>query len=163
MSSTGFCKEISTYRQKLLSVRYPAVLTSTVRALREDENFAASRNPCSGLQCSLIFFTHFKTFLKSGFEGPTALVDSCSKMWLLIRQSSNLSSLMCIKALLLSPLLRFAFCPSGSWLKKPGRSRAPTALAAVQADADIPQTNPQGVENRFWQWRGQRSVAGKCR
>lgn len=58
-----------------------------------------------------------------------------------------------LAALLLSPLLRFAFCPSGSWLKKPGRSWAPTALAA---DADIPQTNPQGVENRFWQWRGQR-------
>jgi len=107
---------------------------------------------------------------------------------LLICQSSNLSSVIRIKALLLSPLLRFAFCPSGSWLKKPGRSWAPTALAAVggpkscagehqlksqqdqqvipvtvQADADIPQTNPQGVENRFWQWRGQRSVAGKCR
>lgn len=60
-----------------------------------------------------------------------------------------------LAALLLSPLLRLAFCPSGSWLKQPGRSWAPTALAAT-ADADIPQTNPQGVENRFWQWRGQR-------
>lgn len=58
-------------------------LEMLVRALREDENFAASRTPCSGLQCSLMFFTHFKTFLKSGFEGPTVLVDSCRKMWLL--------------------------------------------------------------------------------
>ena len=125
-------------------------LEMSVRALREDENFAASRNPFSGLQCSLIFFTHFKTFLKSGFEGPTALVDSCSKMWLLICQSSNLSSLICIKALLLSPLLRFAFCPSGSWLKKPGRSRAPTALAAVGGPLESISWNHNRINRWLW-------------
>ena len=61
-----------------------------------------------------------------------------------------------LAALFLSPFLRLAFSPSPL---VPRSVRSKTVKAVATADrgvTGIPETNPQGVPNRFWQWRGQR-------
>ncbi|CAJ1389839.1 unnamed protein product [Effrenium voratum] len=43
------------------------------------------------------------------------------------------------------------------FVSSPRRSTTPRHRLRAQAGrSDIPETNPQGIRNRFWQWRGQR-------